>query len=95
LPVIVTDAMGPKELTRDGVDGFVTQSETDFAEKVSYLIKNKTVCRSMGRSARWAINDRSWKSVFTDLVGYYRMTLKNNKSNYYSVDNDVEQTAYS
>ncbi len=70
LPVIVSDKMGPKEIVRNGKDGFVT-GLAGFYSKVDELIKNKKLRRKMGKEARKSAKKRSWDKVFGKLFEDY------------------------
>ena len=71
VPVIVTDKMGPKELVRDGENGFVTHGDDDFREKLDILVKDKQRRELMGGNAREYAVSRSWDAVFERLFADY------------------------
>lgn len=76
IPAVVTDEMGPKELVKDGVTGFVTGSEEEFTQKLGLLISDHELRRNMGLAARAEAGERTWGRVFGRLVGYYETLLK-------------------
>lgn len=73
LPVIVSDAGGPRELVEDGSTGFVTRAKdaADFREKVDLLTRDEDRRRSMAGRARATAESRSWDSVFEKLLSVY------------------------
>ena len=75
LPAVVTDSMGPKELLRDGVTGFVARSDDGFAAAVHSLATHADRRRAMGAAARAFAETRSWDTIFNRLVGVYGRLL--------------------
>lgn len=71
LPVVVSDAMGPKELVRHGTTGFVTGTDAEFAAAVDTLAADAAMRRTMGVAARRFAETRSWAAIFAQLLGYY------------------------
>ena len=66
LPVVVSDAGGPRELVTDGVTGFVTKALDvgDFTNAIRRLVENEALRKEMGAAARRSVEDRSWPSAF-------------------------------
>lgn len=66
LPVIVSDAGGPKELVRHGVNGLVTKAldAADFAGAIKLLATDAPRRMKMGRQARQSVVDRNWPAAF-------------------------------
>ncbi len=53
LPVVAMNAMGPKDIIRHGVDGYLVEpTPTAFIEALTRLITNPGLRRSMGRAGR-------------------------------------------
>ena len=75
LPVVVTDAMGPKELVKHGVTGFVARSDEEFDKYLTRLIRDRELRRRMGTAARKTAENRTWEQVFGKLVGFYEAVL--------------------
>lgn len=71
LPVIVSDAMGPKELVKQGETGFITTSEADFSRAVDLLVTDSERRKRMGNAALASAKLRSWDEIFHQLTGYY------------------------
>lgn len=71
LPVVVTDGMGPKELIRHGVTGFVASRDEEFAGWVQTLATGESLRRAMGRAARRFAETRSWAAISEQLLGHY------------------------
>jgi glycosyltransferase involved in cell wall biosynthesis len=53
-PVILSDISPHRDIVKDGVDGFLVDSnDTEkWAEKIIYLLSNKDVCKKMGKIGR-------------------------------------------
>jgi glycosyltransferase involved in cell wall biosynthesis len=66
LPVIVSDAGGPKELVKHGADGLVTHAHNaeDFADAIRSLVCNAEVRGRMAIAARESVVGRSWPAAF-------------------------------
>ena len=75
LPVIVTDQMGPQELVKDGVNGFVVADDRTLGQRLDLLIRDEVVRKTMGRKARESALARNWHSVFEDLFLNYQLAL--------------------
>ncbi len=71
LPVVVTDAMGPKELVSHGVTGFVAATDEAFANAVLALAGNGDLRRTMASAARRYAETRSWSAIFEQLLAEY------------------------
>jgi len=74
LPVVVSDAMGPKELVRHGETGFVMGTDAEFAAAVDMLTASAGMRRTMGAAARRYAETRSWEAIFEQLLGYYEQS---------------------
>ncbi|HOC42709.1 MAG TPA: glycosyltransferase family 1 protein [Thermoanaerobaculales bacterium] len=72
VPVVVTDRMGPQELVKDGLTGFVAAGEREFRDRIDRLVADPGLRRTMGGRARQQALERSWSSVFEALVDHYR-----------------------
>jgi glycosyltransferase involved in cell wall biosynthesis len=66
VPVIVSDAGGPKELVDDNENGLITKSHDvdDFARAVRRLIVDPELRERMGDRARQSVIDRTWPTAF-------------------------------
>lgn len=66
IPVIVSDAGGPRNLVRHGEDGLVTKAldAGEFAEAIRMLIKDKASRKRMGTAARARVEPRDWTEAF-------------------------------
>lgn len=75
LPVIVSDAMGPKEMVDHERTGFVARDHADFAHAIDRLATDLPRRRQMGRNARESARMRSWDSIADQLLYYYDRVL--------------------
>lgn len=75
LPVVVSDAMGPKELVDDRKTGLIAGSEQEFADAINTLISDDTLRASMSREALQQVRTRTWQSVFERLESYYELVI--------------------
>ena len=66
LPVIVSDAGGPRELVSHGVNGLITKAldVADFTAAIRRLAADERLRKAMGAAARRSVADRSWPSAF-------------------------------
>jgi glycosyltransferase involved in cell wall biosynthesis len=66
VPVIVSDAGGPKELVEDNANGLVTKSHDvdDFMRAIRTLVDDPALRRRMGERARESVVNRTWPSAF-------------------------------
>jgi glycosyltransferase involved in cell wall biosynthesis len=62
IPVIVSDAGGPRDLVEHGRNGFVTHAldAEDLAGRVSALCQDASLRERMGGAARQRVEDRDW-----------------------------------
>ncbi len=76
LPVIVSDAMGPRELVKHGQTGFVAANIEQFDNYLDWLIKDPAMRREMSQKARAFAELRSWDKIFQTLLEYYDLVCK-------------------
>jgi glycosyltransferase involved in cell wall biosynthesis len=72
LPVLVTDAGGPREQMVDGLTGFVCHDERAFATRIAELAQDEPLRARVGREARAHATERSWPSALAPLYQAYR-----------------------
>ncbi|MGH8102479.1 MAG: glycosyltransferase [Chthoniobacterales bacterium] len=66
LPVIVSDAGGPKELVAENENGLITRSHDaeDLARAIRQLVVDPASRQAMGHRARESVTDRTWPAAF-------------------------------
>ncbi|EKT4485823.1 glycosyltransferase [Shewanella algae] len=77
-PVVVSDADGPKEVTLDGVTGYVVAkgSVDEAAEKMELLINNKSLRKEMGEAARKHVLEQyTWDKSVDIMLESYKQTI--------------------
>ncbi len=79
LPAVVTDAMGPKELVREGVTGFIAKNDKEFADAVERLIQDRELLGRMSAAALEEAKLWTWEAIFNRLYAYYEQLLKKAK----------------
>jgi len=52
LPVVSSDAVGNKEMIKDGVDGFVCSDKASYIDVLSKLVEDESLRKSLGQAAR-------------------------------------------
>lgn len=71
-PVVSTATCMIPEIIQNGVNGFISNDESELREKIEYLLSNKEVAISMGKKARETIESKfpekeylqKWNEVF-------------------------------
>jgi len=68
LPVIVSDAGGPKELVTENENGLITKSHDaeDLARAIRQLVADPTSRQAMGCRARESVVNRTWPAAFQE-----------------------------
>jgi glycosyltransferase involved in cell wall biosynthesis len=74
LPVLVSDAGGPRENILAGDTGFVCRGFEDFAERTGELLRHASRRATMGIAARQYALTRGWESALDPLYRAYRET---------------------
>ncbi|WP_194439017.1 glycosyltransferase [Vibrio fluminensis] len=77
IPVIVSDADGPKEVTLDGITGFVVPklSISEAASKLIQLSSSAKLRKEMGENGRKHILENyTWKSSLETMIAAYNKT---------------------
>ncbi len=74
LPIIATDTGGTKELVVEGENGFIIQmkSAQDIAKKVTKIIENPELQKTLGRQSRQKAESMSWKKVAGEYLNLYK-----------------------
>lgn len=82
LPTIAPRAGGVIDTIQDGITGFLyePQNESDFLAKLSILINNQSLRKSMGIQARQAIQQYSWEQVVDNLVEIWTEQINQKKN---------------
>jgi len=64
-PCIAVNEGGPREVIRDGVNGFLVNSEAELADKMKVLSSDRSLVEKMGRAGRRHVEKNfSWKHFF-------------------------------
>jgi glycosyltransferase involved in cell wall biosynthesis len=71
LPVLVSDAGGPRENIRDGQSGFVCCAFEDFSSRTIELLRNPPLRTSLGEGARQYALTRGWAAALDPLYRAY------------------------
>ncbi|MEO6847161.1 MAG: glycosyltransferase [Chthoniobacterales bacterium] len=66
LPVIVSDAGGPRDLVEDGEDGFITRAMnvSGLCQAIEKLHGDEEMRKRMGTASRKRVESRDWSSAF-------------------------------
>ncbi len=80
VPAVVTDGGGPKFIVRDGEDGFVAHSDSEFLEYTSGLLSNPERLAAMRCAARKHALEASWDRVFEQVYEVYERMLEEPES---------------
>jgi len=81
LPVICSDAVGAKEVVRDGVDGFVVPSRdvNSLSEKLLYFYQNPKRAKEMGTAAFERVSKffswRNYNERIESVCGFFKERL--------------------
>lgn len=72
LPVVAARAGGIPEMIEDGISGFLFDNEAQAAQAVQRLVAEPGSREAVGRAARAAAMDRSWKMATCRLLEHYQ-----------------------
>jgi len=77
VPVVAPRSGGPVDIVDDGVTGLLYRpgDGEDLRRSVDFLADDPVLRRTMGRSARVAVQGRSWQSINARLVDHYREVI--------------------
>ena len=78
LPVVVTDARGPKSVVQDGINGLIVKRNNApaLAEAILKLLKEDGLRKQLAINARIsAENNYSIKNIVTKIESYYYATI--------------------
>ncbi|WGL53728.1 glycosyltransferase family 1 protein [Nocardioides sp. BP30] len=77
VPVVAPRSGGPVDIVSDGVTGLLYRpgDGEDLRRSVDYLAEDPVLRRTMGRSARVAVQGRSWHAINRRLVEHYREVI--------------------
>jgi len=73
VPAVVTNAGGPKFIVREGMTGFVANSDAEFVDRTARLLCDSALRARMGQSAREQASGESWDAVFEKVYDGYRV----------------------
>ncbi len=73
VPAIVTGSGGPKFIVREGISGFVGQTDADFLDRTAQLLRDPELRLRLAQGARAQALGESWDAVFEKVYeGYHR-----------------------
>ncbi|HWD62535.1 MAG TPA: glycosyltransferase family 1 protein [Humibacter sp.] len=75
IPVVAPNAGGPIDLVRDGVDGFLIDTDRRLRDAVQTLVDDGGLRRRMGEAGRRAVIHSSWSDVCTGLFAHYEAAI--------------------
>lgn len=75
-PAVVTSAGGPKFIVREGVSGFVAETDEQFIERTTRLLRDAELRARMGANARLQACGESWDTVFDQVYEGYRVGIE-------------------
>ncbi|MGZ4474827.1 MAG: glycosyltransferase family 4 protein [Nocardioides sp.] len=77
VPVVAPRSGGPVDIVDDGVTGLLYRpgDGEDLRRSVDYLAGDAVLRRTMGRSARVAVQGRSWQSINDRLLDHYHEVI--------------------
>lgn len=76
VPAVVTSAGGPKFIVKDGVSGFVAQTDAEFIERTACLLRDAALRQTMARAAREQARGESWDEVFGKVYDGYLTAIR-------------------
>jgi L-malate glycosyltransferase len=79
LPVVVSNAPGPKEIVKQEVSGFIVDKEDPeaAAQAISMLIRNESLRIEMGNSGRDIVLEKyDWKMNVCQMIEAYQSQIK-------------------
>ncbi|MFX0138040.1 MAG: glycosyltransferase family 4 protein [Candidatus Hodarchaeota archaeon] len=76
-PLVVTGLEAFKAIVKDGYNGLFTKlgDEKDLANKIIYLLENRTIREGMGKNAMNSIKDFSWDKIAEEYENIYNEVL--------------------
>jgi glycosyltransferase involved in cell wall biosynthesis len=84
LPVIATRVGGVPEIVLDGVTGYVVppRNTKELSEKISFLLKNPHLCKSMGQSGKDLLGKLglSWENSAKKTIEIYQECIERKES---------------
>lgn len=81
VPAVAVNKMGPSDIIKDGVDGFLTPLKTDvFADKIERLLDDEDLRAKMGRQAEKNAGQFSIESTARQMEKLYERTRGNYRS---------------
>jgi glycosyltransferase involved in cell wall biosynthesis len=75
VPAVVTGSGGPRFIVRDGISGFVAETDDEFCDRVVALAREEFLRLEMGRAARLQVENQSWDRVFAEVYGAYERSF--------------------
>ncbi len=80
VPAVVTAAGGPKYIVRDGVSGYIAESDDTFIERTVRLLRDAALRNAMAIAAREHAREESWNEVFEKVYAGYQPIVSQAKS---------------
>lgn len=84
LPVVVTNVGDNPQMVKDGINGYLVESENtqQLANSIIKVLKNKSRAKKMGLSGYRLVKSKySWEAVAKQTYQVYRKLIKSNKKN--------------
>jgi len=75
LPVVAARAGGIPEMIRDGVTGYLVETESEAIERVRALLDSQQLRKAIGQCARASASRRNWKNTTLQLLRQYEEAI--------------------
>lgn len=76
IPAVAINKMGPSNIVRDGIDGFLTALNVDeFSDKIEKLLNDSSLREKMGKAARKNAENYSAENSATKMEKLYERTI--------------------
>lgn len=81
IPAVAINEMGPKDLIKDGIDGFLTPLNVEaFCDKIEKLLDSETLRKKMGQKAKIDAKKFSARNSALKMEELYERTINNYNS---------------
>ena len=73
LPILAIKGTLPKDILKDGSNGYVIENSEELAQKIIHILKNEDIRNQMGKNSNEMVQKFDWKNIVESIINEYKL----------------------